>query len=248
MLFACGATFRQCWSAEMRVSKLLKLIARKMTPPLLWCGMRSLVHIFPSGRSGKMEKEPWGKKSAEWYDTVYENSAEYHRHYSESIYYFLWTVVVDRMMHYRIERVLDLGCGPGQFGSLLYDKGFREYVGVDLSTKCVDIAKQTCPMFEFVVANILETNILESRDYDCLVALEFLEHVEDDLEVLRKAKAGTKFFGTVPNFPYVSHVRHFSSAKEVKLRYKSLFSSFRVDSFLRDPKGTMFYLIEGTKL
>jgi len=195
-----------------------------------------------------MKEEPWGERLADWYDAVYKRSPEYRRHYTESMYYFLWTVVVDRMTRSRVNRILDLGCGPGQFGALLYDKGFRQYCGVDFSSKGIDIAIEKCPYFEFIVANVLETNVLESREYDCLVALEFLEHVREDLAVLQRVKAGTKFFGTVPNYPYPSHVRYFSSTEEVELRYAAFFSSFRVDAFLRNTKGRMFYLLEGTRL
>ncbi|MFZ1947564.1 MAG: class I SAM-dependent methyltransferase [bacterium] len=228
--------------------RLLTSAAREMTPPLIHRGMRFLARGLSGRRTRATDGKPWGERPAEWYDAKYLSSAEYRKHYSESRYYFLWTVVVDRMMRHRVERVLDLGCGPGQFGALLHDKGFREYCGVDLSSRCVEIARQKCPSFEFIVGNILETDVLESRDYDCLIALEFLEHVTEDLTVLRRAKAGTKFFGTVPSLPYVSHVRHFSSVEEVESRYEALFSPFRVDAFLEKPRGPVFYVLEGTKI
>jgi len=44
---------------------------------------------------------------------------------------------------------------------------------------------------------------------------EFLEHIEHDLDVIRFIRPRTYFVGTVPNFPYVSHVRHFQDCDEV---------------------------------
>ena len=231
----------------MSKDRLLKSFAREIVPPFIFRGARLLVRALSHENANGMKAEPTREKPAEWYDSVYESSAEYNKHYTKSVYYFLWTVVVDRMMRCRVARVLDLGCGPGQFGAMLYDKGFRQYCGVDFSNKCIERAKQNCPAFEFIVANILETDVLESRDYDCLVALEFLEHVEADLAVLRRVKAGAKFFGAVPSFPSVSHVRTFSSAAEVESRYGALFSSLRVDTFQLDAKGARFYLLEGSR-
>ena len=232
----------------MSIKTLLRSAAKEITPPLIYRGIRSLVHGLAPQRAAESKEEPWGERPARWYDATYEGSSEYQKHYSESRYYFLWTVVVDRMMRCHVEKVLDLGCGPGQFASLLHDKGFRQYCGVDFSPRCVEFARQNCPDFEFVVRNVLETNVLESRDYDCLIALEFLEHITEDLTVLQKIRSGTKFFGTVPSFPFISHVRHFSSVEEVEARYQALFSSFRIDVFLENPEGTKFYLMEGTKL
>jgi len=220
-----------------------KMFVREITPPFIFRGMRHLFHVL----SSRNRQETWGEKPAEWYDALYEVSAEYRKHYSQSEYYFLWTVLVDRIMRYGLSNILDIGCGPGQFATLLYEKGFKQYCGIDLSPKCIELAKGKCASFEFIVADIFNTNVLKVRDYDCLVALEFLEHVEDDLAVLHKVRSGTRFFGSVPNFPYDSHVRHFTSLNQVRDRYEPHFSSFQVDKFLGDPKGKIFYVMEGIK-
>jgi ubiquinone/menaquinone biosynthesis C-methylase UbiE len=229
----------------MTFKKNLKALIRGITPPLVYNGVSVAVKsLFTS----KKREEPWGEKTAEWYNTMYESKFEYHKHYTESGYYFLWTIIAERMKRKGVRRILDLGCGPGQFGSMLYDKGFRHYFGLDLSRKCVELAEQKCPRFQFMVGNVLHTDVLESQNYDCIVACEFLEHVEQDLAVLKRVRKGAKFFGTVPDFPWVSHVRHFSSEEAVKLRYKELFSSFYIESFVRNSRGAVFYVIEGTKL
>ncbi|MEK6237106.1 MAG: class I SAM-dependent methyltransferase [Planctomycetales bacterium] len=221
----------------MTIKRLLKSLTKEVTPPFLFRGMRSMAHLL----------FPGGERQATWYDADYADSEEYRKHYTESMYYFMWTVVADRLLPYREEAVLDLGCGPGQFGSLLHDKGFQNYCGLDFSPQCVELARRQCPTFDFVVADILQTDLLETRDYDCVVSMEFLEHVEEDLEVLERVKPGTRTLGTVPDFPYPSHVRHFTSAEEVESRYGALFSSFRVDDFPKSAEGPVFYLFEGIK-
>ena len=75
--------------------------------------------------------------------------------------------------------------------------------------------------------------------------MEFLEHVEEDLMVLDRIRAGTYVLATVPNFPADGHVRHFQDEAQVKARYEALISSIRVDAILEDTNGKTFFLLEG---
>ncbi|MBN1780640.1 hypothetical protein JW948_05900 [bacterium] len=65
---------------------------------------------------------------------------------------------------------------------------------MDISETCIRQAQTVCPGFQFLAADILKENVLENRAYDCLIACEFLEHIEQDLAVLNQMKAGTLFF------------------------------------------------------
>ena len=78
-------------------------------------------------------------------------------------------------------------------------------------------------------------------------SLEFLEHVEKELDVLARIPAGTKIIATVPNFPYVSHVRHFDNVDQVRERYGSYFESLTVDAIRKNAKGRILFLMEGIK-
>src|SRR6185436_747485 len=108
--------------------------------------------------------------------------------------------------------------------SLLHDKGIKKYRGLDLSSEAVRMATEWCPTFEFIATDLNRADAMEGFDYDCVVTLEFLEHVHFDLDVIERIRKGTKVFASVPNFPYVSHVRHFTDVTEVKLRYQRYFS------------------------
>jgi len=167
-------------------------------------------------------------------------------HYSESEYYFIWTVIADRIVTSGVKFILEIGCGPGQLACLLRDKGCRGYHGFDFSPKRIERAKRICPDFAFSLQDAFQTDLFTSLHYDAVICTEFLEHIEQDIEVLKKIKSGTVFYGTVPNFPFVSHVRYFRSEDEVVSRYRSCFSELRVDAFLADGAGKTFYLLEGT--
>ncbi|MDI5789533.1 class I SAM-dependent methyltransferase [Bacillus licheniformis] len=35
------------------------------------------------------------------------------------------------------ETIVDIGCGTGRFAKLLYDKGYRKYLGIDFPKECL---------------------------------------------------------------------------------------------------------------
>jgi SAM-dependent methyltransferase len=191
-------------------------------------------------------RRPPGTVSAQlsnYYDHAFTRP-EWREHYTKSSYYFLWTVLVDRLLRSGVEKVIELGCGPGQLACLLRDKGVTRYLGIDFSATAVRLAREACPEFVFACADLAKDPILATADYDCVVTLEFLEHVEADLEILQRVRPGTKIFATVPSFPYISHVRHFRSVEEVRARYQGVIAALSVDSFLNAHRRT-FYLMEG---
>lgn len=226
-----------------KLNDRLKGTLRILTPPILW----DLVSRFVWRFRGRQRVKP-RQRSAEWYDTYYSEFQGTLRDYVGSEYYFLYAVVADRLLRTGIQSALEIGCGKGRLAALLRDKGFRNYVGFDFSKEQIIVAKEMCPEFEFFVADALETDLYTTRQYDSVICTEFLEHVEDDIEVLKKIRSGARFYGSVPNFSFESHIRHFKAKADVEARYGFLFKEFRVDPFLlKRPKATI-YVFEGIRL
>lgn len=186
-----------------------------------------------------------GEQGAGYYDSIYGDSDEYRRHYADSVYYASWTVLADRMRRAGCKRILDIGCGPGQFASLLHDAGFTDYQGLDFSSQAITMARQRVPSFRFVVDDALKSEVIAQPGYDVVVSLEFLEHIEPDLAILARIAAGTRVLATVPNFPSHSHVRHFTSVAAVAERYAPLLDDLQVDVVPLNGQGTALYLLEG---
>jgi SAM-dependent methyltransferase len=231
------------------MTKALKAVARDVIPPVLYRGARSLLGKRASSTSSSVTVPVEGElKPAEWYDGVYGSSAKYSTHYVDSVYYPAWTVVADRIARSGAQCVLDLGCGPGQFAALLSDRGITAYRGLDFSKKSIELAQDHCPAYEFEQADISAPGVIESLGYDCVVSLEFLEHVEDDVGILRRIAEGTQVLATVPNYQSAGHVRIFSNEAEVLDRYLQLFTPCHVDRILLNPRGSTLFLIEGTKV
>ena len=214
----------------------------ELTPPLVWRGMRSCL------QAAKLYRPPVvPERDSAWYDSVFNGSATYQGPYRQSPYYFLWCVVVDRVTRSRATSVLDIGCGPGQVARFLQDNGLQHYVGLDLSPVATRLAKTLCPSFQFVTASAFDTDVFTTVKYDTVICMEFLEHVTDDIQVLKRIARGTRFFGTVPNFPHAAHVRFFSNCDKVAQRYQALFEHLSVDAFDSPSDGVKFFLMEGTK-
>lgn len=202
---------------------------------------------MPERKDAKRKVEGYERDSG-WYDESFENNEHWRYHYTQSRYYPLWAVISDRLTRSDSDSVLDIGCGSGQLASLLRDKGLSHYLGLDFSPKRIEWARKVCPEFEFQVADVFETRLLDTRQYDTVVCTEFLEHVSRDTGVIEKIPSGSQFYASVPNFPFESHVRYFESAESVYDRYSSYFNHFNVDIFPSNAKGRVFYLAEGTKI
>lgn len=192
------------------------------------------------------------EQAPEFYERQVIEQERWHKHYTESGYYPLWTVIADRIMLAPVNSILEIACGTGQLALLLRDKGLPKYLGFDFNREAIKSAKEKhknliCPDFDFVVADAFKTEFFDNHNYDAVLCTEFLEHVEGDLEIIEKIRSGTYFYGTVPNYPAPAHVRVFKKINEVTERYAKYFHSFRVDAHLCSMEGMTLYLLEGIK-
>ena len=190
--------------------------------------------------------------SPDFYDLVYENHSEYDKHFSNSRYYFVWTVILDRILRSSgRSRVLEIGCGRGQFAQMLLHYGVEKYTGFDFSSSAIAlINRSSFKNAEFYVGDAhTDQNVLKANsEFDAVICTEVLEHVTEDLNILNRIPEGTRFIGTVPNFPYQNHVRHFKDAESVKSRYSSLFNNFSVIGLAQpNPSKDVYWLFEGVR-
>src|SRR5262249_35982782 len=146
---------------------------------------------------------------ADYYDDSFEKRAHWRAEYSASPWYYIWTVLVDRLQSIDSPFVLDVGCGAGQLAAFIRDRGITDYVGLDFSTVRINYARANVPELRFEIADAYTTDLFDTVPYNTVVCTEFLEHVNGDVDVMRRLRTGTRFIGTVPNFGGGSHVRFF---------------------------------------
>lgn len=175
---------------------------------------------------------------SEYYNKVFRDGGcnrIYHRIPQETVWWPVWNRISEEINNDGTLRVLDLGCGPGQFAKCLSSFSVDSYLGLDFSSEALGIARQNIKnspqsdKFIFRECDLLKTKINTlNYDYNVIVSTEFLEHINEDLKILEEIKAGTHVFATFPDEDSAGHVRYYSSDKEnacreIKERYEGLF-------------------------
>ena len=95
------------------------------------------------------------------------------------------------------DRVLEVGCGPGDLaGWLLPTVDWCQrasYLGTDVSTEEVAQAKAAYPSKDFLPASIYDLPAAD-RSFDCVIACEVFEHLEDPQTALDEvARVSSKY-------------------------------------------------------
>jgi Predicted methyltransferase (contains TPR repeat) len=109
------------------------------------------------------------------------------------------------------KNVLELGCGEGNFGSLLKQKYNCNVTGIDISSAALSKAKGRID--KIYHANIDEFDFSKLGKFDLVVANDCLEHLREPWEVVAKLKnnisADGYFVASIPN------VRNYQIIKDV---------------------------------
>ena len=128
-------------------------------------------------------------------------------------------VVIDQLNKISFNSLLDIGCGEGRFlreVSQLYPE--KTFVGLDYSTRAINLAKAFNPQLDYRCINILKEEFVER--FDVVTAIEVLEHIpinELDIFIERittSLRPNSTFILTVPhkNVPLEDkHYQHFTS-------------------------------------
>lgn len=157
-------------------------------------------------------------KGQGFYEEMYQTEEEYQKDFRDSIYLAAWAQAYRFLRQIPEARVLEVGCGSGQFASFLNFLGFRNYLkGFDLSNQAIEIAKGRVD-FNFAQGDAYNAREYEG-DYNTVVSLEALEHIPDDLAVLKNIPAGKFLVISLPDFEYESHYRWFTNSRQIEKRY-----------------------------
>jgi SAM-dependent methyltransferase len=124
------------------------------------------------------------------------------------------------------QRIIDFGCGPGNF--MLQLAKYGKIYGADISLDALRFCKGRR---EHRVLQLEEGARIPIRDntFDFIIALDVLEHIEDDREMMREfyriAKVGGRVILTVPSYLFLwgkhdelyGHKRRYTRARLVKV-------------------------------
>ena len=205
--------------------------------PAAWRAMAAeLRRSLDEGRTSKAA-------SADYSDAIFRGGGVYGLPAEETPYYGFWLKVAEAVRESGARRVLDLGCGPGQFAEfLLRSVPDVAYTGVDFSSAAVELGRERAPAATFVQADLSQACGFEDLDYDLVVALEVLEHIDEDQAVLGRLRRGARIIASVPSYDSFGHVRWFRDAEAVRDRYGEHIADLFVEPFQLAPHSTLFLM------
>jgi len=160
------------------------------------------------------------EQTAQYYNEIYDKEKRYQGHYDNSPHLMMYKIAEGLLSEIWEPHILDLGCGTGQFAHYLWDNGYLTYLGIDFSETAVGIARGLSPQV-FDVADLYKYEP-KWEDFNTVVMLEVLEHLTEDLALIKKIPDGKDVIFSVPNFDDPAHVRHFTSKEAVYERYGRL--------------------------
>jgi SAM-dependent methyltransferase len=86
-------------------------------------------------------------------------------------------VLVDEYIQPRVgARILEIGCGPG---TILRYLPQSEYLGFDLSSKYIEVAKRRFPQAQFVCERVSQFSLAKQDSFDVVLALGIVHHLDD---------------------------------------------------------------------
>lgn len=124
-----------------------------------------------------LQKDDINKKTYNAISSIYVEEATLDHEDKSYIDSFLETISVNK--------ILDLGCGPGILSKYLSDLGY-DVTGVDFAEQMISIARGIAPKANFIVSDIASLELDDK--FDGIVLAHFLIHFskEENIQILNK--------------------------------------------------------------
>jgi trans-aconitate methyltransferase len=128
--------------------------------------------------------------------------------------------------------VVDLACGTGRFAEQLRRRSHGRYLGLDFSPAVIAECHRYVPLMDVDTAWDATFEVADLRDWTpgdhasttVYTCLETLEHLEDDVGLVRRIPVGHDLIFSVPNYGGEAHLRVFQNVSDAWTRYGSLLS------------------------
>ena len=155
----------------------------------------------------KIIKEHFSRSAKDW-DSLYSDSDEKHsftrfelRRRKEIVFTF-----IEKINSEKINRVLDLGCGTGQYLIQLSSMDF-ECFGADISEEMLKITQEKFIFHQIKDVTLINSDCyqlpIEDNYFDLIICIGVLEYLDNEtqalLEIMRTMKPGGFAIVTFPN-------------------------------------------------
>jgi 2-polyprenyl-3-methyl-5-hydroxy-6-metoxy-1,4-benzoquinol methylase len=141
--------------------------------------------------------------------------------------------------------ILEVGAGFGRFAELFIKK-FKpnNYTICEFALEAEKtIIKKMEPLKRYTNIHIKIEDMfkLEVSNYNCIFAMEVLEHIRKDIMFLNKINKNSMVFISVPSIHGVSHVRAFLTPDSIQYRYKDILQFIEINN--ANPKKDKYPVI-----
>jgi len=159
----------------------------------------------------------------------------------------IYNYIIKELKKLRIKTVIDIGCGTGDFLSVCRDNGILGY-GFDFSSVAIEICRDHYKLDNVWIGDALDKENYKD-EYDSYLAIEVLEHIMQDLDMIRNIRLGFLFIFSLPNWiGNDSHVRCFKSDDQIKARYDKVVDIKNVMRFRANQNQERRVVISTTKI
>ena len=124
--------------------------------------------------------EKFYKKSTSFYDNEYDPhfNTEHFSRYASKRWQALNKIISDDNNQFKIDKILDLGCGEGNFTNFIYNQTKKEVIGVDASKRCCELASKNYPNVKIIQGDC-EDLTFKDNIFDIVFTNALLHHVRD---------------------------------------------------------------------
>jgi SAM-dependent methyltransferase len=148
-----------------------------------------------------------------------------------------------------IANVADLGCGQGNFTSVMADKRQKTevYIGVDQNLGQIQVARKAYPGWRFVYGDFQDPKVRQEYErFEAYLLLGVLDGMADDLGFLESIPSGKHLVMDFRREPAEGSLRHFPDSADFRDRYSSLISIRGIGTY-RDGGGKGRGMVVGTR-
>lgn len=159
----------------------------------------------------------------------------------------LFKYIIKELKNFGAKNVLDIGCGAGDFLSICRDNGIA-YHGFDFSSVAIAICRGCDKLDDVWVGDARDVKNYTER-YDAYIAIEVLEHIAQDFDVIKHLKPNVLFIFSLPNWVgRDAHVRFFESDAQIRARYDKIIDIKSIVNFRANRNRERRVVVSMTKM
>jgi trans-aconitate methyltransferase len=134
----------------------------------------------------------------------------------------LYENAFSRLGMLNIANVADLGCGAGNFTSVMAKRRQRRevYIGVDISHAQIQAARGAYPDWNFIYGDFRSREVIERYErFEAYLLLNVMDILDDELSLISLFPSQKPILFNMPRFPKEGSARYYEDVPALRERY-----------------------------